>query len=202
MKHFSTDGEWGTLQPYRSGLRLRIPSWFALIIAIPLLVLCAAAFVAHSLPAQLLFGVPGALFLVLWFISRRVSRDFGLVRINQKTKLGVFTNRDGSENTVHFGRFQSIKIERVLAGHIHSWMAVLCGDSGNLILEMGYSFQRPLINRVTPVATWLGIPIEVSDRKIYITEWLARPDFRTNPYSSPQHMPNPSFKGDALKRAP
>jgi len=202
MKHFSTAGEWGTLLPYQNGLRLRIPSWVALLLAIPLLVLFAAAFVTQSLPMQLLFGVPAALFLGLWFMSRRVSRHSGLVRINQETKQATFTNRDGSEYTVHFGQFQSIKIERVVAGYTYSWMAVLCGASGNLILEMGYSFQRPLIKRVSPVAAWLGIPVEVSDKKTYLAEWLARPDFRTNPYPSPQHGPNPSFKRDALKRAP
>lgn len=197
MKQFSADGEWGTLLPYSSGLRLRIPSWVALILAIPLLVLCALASIAHSLPLQLLFGVPGILFLALWLMSRRVSNEFGLVRINRDAKLAVFTNRDGTESTVQFGRFLSIKIERVVIGPNYSWMAVLSGESGQLILEMGYSFQRSLIKRVSPVATWLGIPMEVSDKKVYLTEWLATPNFRTNPYSSPKHMPNPSFKRDA-----
>lgn len=171
MKHFSTVGEWGTLLPYQNGLRLRIPSWVALLLAIPLLALFAAALITQSLPMQLFFGVPAALFLGLWFMSRRVSRHSGLVRINQETKQATFTNRDGSENTVHFGQFQSIKIERVVAGHTYAWMAVLCGTSGNLVLEMGYSFQRSLIKRVSPVATWLGIPVEVSDKT---TEWLAK----------------------------
>ncbi len=195
MKHFSTDGAWGTLLSYQSGLRLRIPSWVALVIAIPLLVLSAVAFLGQFLLMQLLFGVPGVLFLVLWFMSRRVSRKFGMIRINREAKLAVFTNRDGSENTVHFGQFQSIKIERVIAGGTYAWMAVLRGDSGNLILEMGYWFQRPLIKRVSPVATWLGIPVEVSDRKTDLTELLVRSDFRTNPYPSLQHRTNPSFKG-------
>ncbi len=184
MQQFSTDGEWGTLLPYSGGLRWRIPSHLALIPAIPLLVLCGLATIADSVPLQLLFGAPGILFLALWFMTRRASNKFGLVRINRGTKLAVFTNRDGTESTVQFGRFLLIKIERVVIGPNYSWMAVLSGENGQLILEMGYSFQRSLIKRVSPVAAWLGIPIEVSDQKINLTEFLSRPDFRTNPSPS------------------
>jgi len=180
-KHFSTDGKWGKLLPYQKGLRFRIPSWIALLIAAPFLIFFEAAIFTGSVPMQFLFGVPGALFVALWLTSRRISPRFGRVRINKEEKLGVFTNKDGSESTVHFGRFQSINIELLIADrNTYSSMAVLYGETGSLILETGLS--RPsLINRMSPVAAWLEIDIEVSDKKTYLSKLLFKPDFRTDP---------------------
>ncbi|WP_324780987.1 hypothetical protein [Thiobacillus sedimenti] len=184
MKPFSTDGEWGTLLPYSRGLRMHIPSWVALILALPLLVFAAAGIFAHSIVVQLLFGVPGLLFLALWGMTRRHSKKFGTVRINQNTKVAIFTERDGTETSVQLQRFLSIKIQKVIKLHTYSWMAVLCGESGHLILETDFSFQNSLIKRIAPIGNWLGIPIEVSTEEVNFLDWLSTPDFRTNPYPS------------------
>jgi len=200
MKHFSTVGAWGTLLPYSSGFRLRIPSWVALVAAIPLLALAGLATIARSLPLQLLFGVPGSLFGILWAMSRRVSMNFGLIRINRETREAIFTDRDGSEQSVQFGRFLSIKIERVITGKTYSWRAVLCGTDGNLVLETG-SFQSRLAKWISPIANWLNIPVSVSREDISGIEWLLTPQFRTNPYpnltsQSPGSTQKTSHVGD------
>lgn len=202
MKDFSTDGEWGTLLPYTRGLRLRIPSWIALIPAIPLLVFGVLGLIAHSLVVMLLFGVPGFLFFLLWVMTRHASKKSGTVRINRDTKMAIFTEGDGAETTIEFQRFRVIKVHRLIALNTYSWMAVLCGETSKLLLISGFSFQNSLIKRVSPVAKWLAIPVEVSTEDVNILEWLSTPNVRTNPYQSQQNASDKSSKRDALKRVP
>lgn len=201
MKDFTTDGEWGTLLPYTRGLRLHIPSGVALIPAIPLLIFGVLGLIVHSLVVTLLFGVPGLLFLLLWVMTRRASKKSGTVRINRDTKTAIFTESDGSETAIQFQRFDVIKIHRLITLNTYSWMAVLCGETSNLPLISGFSFQNSVITRVSPVAKWLGIPIEVATEDVNILEWISTPNFRTNPYPSQQGRAKPSLKRDALKRA-
>lgn len=184
MKYFSTAGEWGTLLPYSGGLRMRIPSWAALILAIPLLVFAATGIFTHSIVVQLLFGVPGILFLTLWGMTRRVSKTSGTVRINRSTKTAIFTAVDVTETSVQFQRFLSIKIQKLITLQTYSWMAVLCGETGHLILISGFSFQDSVIKRITPIANWLGIPIEISTEQVNIHDLFSTPGFFTNPYPS------------------
>ena len=137
----------GTLLTYSRRLRMRIPSWVALVLAMPLLVFAIGGIFAHSIVVQLLFGVPGLLFLTLWGMNRRVSMRFGTVRINQNTKVAIFIERDGTETSIRFQRFISIKTQKVIKLQTYSWIAVPCGDSGHLILE-DLSLQDALIKRV------------------------------------------------------
>ena len=189
MNDFSTDGEWGTLLPYSRRLRLRIPSWVALMLAIPFLVFGVMSLIVQSPVVALLFGVPGLLFLLLWVMTRRASKKSGTVRINRITKTAFFTEGDGAETTIPFQRFQSIKIHRLIALNTYSWMAVLCGETSNLILVSGFSFQGSVVKRISPVAQWLGIPIEVSNEDVNILDSFSTPNFRTNPYPSQEKRP-------------
>lgn len=181
MKHFSAEGALATLLPYQGGLRFRFPAWLALVMAIPLLGLAALVAGAGSVVLLLLFGVPGVLFLILWAMSRRTSSDSGLIRIHREQHRAIFTDRDGSEASVCFGRFLSVRIEKVVTGKTYSWRAVLYGSEGCLVLETG-SVRSALIDWVTPVAHWLGIPVELSNQEIDGLAWLLTPRHRLNPY--------------------
>ena len=179
-------------------MRLRIPSWLALIVAIPLLMFAAVGGFIHTEDAivlQILFGVPGLLFFLLWIMSRRRSKRFGFVRINRNTRMAFFSESDGTETSVQFQRFLSIRIQKVIKLQGYSWMAVLCGETGNLILELEFSFKNSLIERVAPVGDWLKIPIEVSSESVNFLDWLSTPNFRTNPYPTKIAFPTPHSSG-------
>jgi hypothetical protein len=167
MKHFSIEGDWATLRPYRRWFSLWIPSWVALFVSIPLL---AFAFIGFLLipeywPSLLFIAVPGGLFAALWVTTRRVPKKFGLIRINRKTNEAIFIDRDGSEVNVQFGCFRFINIEKFVVLRSYSWRAVLSGTNGYLVIDGGLS-QKGVINWVSPVAKWLAIPIEISQEII------------------------------------
>jgi hypothetical protein len=114
-------------------------------------------------------------------MDRRISKRFGLVRINRDVKLAVFTERNGSETTVKFGRFLSIRIEPVFTPKGRFWRAVLRGIDGNLAIDSGFS-HRGVVGWVSPVAEWLQVPIETSQEGIDVFAWTSSSNRWTNPY--------------------
>lgn len=188
MRKFVHEGAWGTLHPSKGGMRINIPSWLALLFAIPLLGI-AVLLLVSSLPFIinfLVFWLPGGLFLGLWASSRGVSKDFGLLRINKETTESIFTERDGSQINVVFGHFTSLKIEPVrFANNSIVWRAILCGENCYLVMDGSYS-KNKVIKWFAPLADWLGIELDISSEVVDGSGWMLNPPPRTNPYPDRQ----------------
>ena len=183
MSNFSIDGDMGTLQPYNRGLHSRIPAWVALFIAIPLILASLfAASVPNTGPWQFIFGIPGGLFFILWVSGRGTSKQYGIIDINKRTVEATLVDRTGCKRTVEFGDFLSIQIERLVTRQGYLWRGVLSGREGNLVLISGVFSQRGVVNWLTPVASWLAIPMKVSETAIDGIKWALMPDREINPY--------------------
>ena len=164
FKDFSADGDTGTLKPLHRGLFLNLPSWVALLFAIPLLLLFAITLIFQAgLILPLFLGTSAALFLALWHFSRNASKRVGLIHICRKTGDVSVVQKDGSEQISHLGSFCRIRINKVRSIQGYVWWAFLEGERAELPLSVGFTFSRLLIRKLSPVAEWLRIPIEQSN---------------------------------------
>lgn len=177
-QEFTVDGDIGTLKPPRSGWFYRFPSWVALVFAIPLLLMFAMSLAAYTnFIFPLIFGTSSSLFLGLWYLSRKVAINAGLVRIFRNSNKVSIVRRDGSENVALLGAFKRISITKVVVMHGYTWSAFLEGESAEVALCAGFTFRSLLVRRISQVAEWLNIPIEISDQ---IKELDLAASFRSN----------------------
>lgn len=161
---FRIDGDVGSLKFLRSWFFIQIPSWVALLLAAPLLLLFIASLFIHaSFLFPLVFGVSSFLFLLLWQSSRKISIKAGDMRIFKQSGEVSIVQRDGTEQLKQIGNFQCVTIAKVVGFEGYVWMAFLEGEAGELPLSVGFTFRRLLIRRVSPIAEWLRVPIKVSD---------------------------------------
>lgn len=175
---FSFNGDVGTLRPPGTGWYMRFPPWIALLIAAPLFLLFAMSLAAYTnFIFPLVFGVSSSLFLGLWYLSRKVAKNAGLVRIFRNSNKVSIVRRDGSENMALLGPFKRISITKVVVMHGYTWGAFLEGESAEFALCAGFTFRTLLIRRISQVAEWLNVPIEISDQ---IKEVDLAGSFRSN----------------------
>ena len=164
-QEFTVDGDVGTLKPPRTGWFFRFPSWVALVFAIPLLLLLLMSLAIYTnFIFPLFFGISSSLFFGLWYLSRKAAKKAGLVRIYRNSNKVSIVRRNGSENEVLLGAFKRISIAKVVVMQGYTWGAFLEGDSAEFALCAGFTFRRILIRRISQVAEWLNVPIEISDQ--------------------------------------
>jgi hypothetical protein len=163
-KEFTVDGEAGTLQPLRSGLFIRFPPWVPLTLSLPFLLSFLAALLYGNLIFQLFFGAASFLFLISWYWSRKLAKDAGKIRIFKESGEASIVQRDGTEKVIRLGGFRRITIAKVVVLQDYTGGAFLEGEAAELLLCGGLTLRGRLIRRVSPVAEWLRIPIEISER--------------------------------------
>ncbi len=181
MHHFTVTKNLGTLKPYTRGLRYRLPSWFALITAIPLLTISFLSVQIKSILFAYIFGISGLLFFTLWFFDQKAVKNANLLCIDNKSKSVEFINGDGYKNLVNFGDFTSIKIEKMNIQNGYIWRATLLGTDNAIVLETGFT-KKQLVKWIRPVSNWLQIPIEISDEIIDGLSWAVTANRKINPY--------------------
>jgi hypothetical protein len=164
-QEFTIDGDIGLLRPPRTGWFFRFPSWVALVFAIPLLVLflISSAFYTDFV-FPLFFGLSSSLFFGLWYSSRKIAKNAGLIRIYRNSYGVSIVRKDGSEKEAQLGAFQRISIAKIVVVQGYTWGAFLEGETAEIALCAGFTFRRVLMRRISPIAEWLNIPIEISDQ--------------------------------------
>jgi hypothetical protein len=185
MNHFIINKNFGTLKLYNRWIRYRLPSWFALIIAIPLLAISYLSIQIQSSSISFfisfVFGASGLLFITIWFFDRKTVKNANTLCIDSALKSVEIVNKDGSKTIISIGDFTSISIEKITHPKGYVWRATLVGTDNAVVLETG-STKRQLAKWIKPVSDWLKIPIVFSDKAIDGISWMFQSNPRINPY--------------------